>query len=332
MQNRVRTISFVLPVYNEATNVEPFHLALLEATASLVNRYALEFVFVNDGSHDDSLQRLRDLHESDHRVRVLSLSRNFGHQMAVTAGLDRAQGDAVVVMDTDLQDPPRIVLDLVRRWEDGADVVYAQRRSRQDTFFKRTSADLYYRLLAHLTAIEIPRNTGDFRLMDRRVVDELCRHREHNRYIRGLVASIGFRQEAVLFDRDARLSGRSGYPLKKMIKFATDGIVGFSSVPLQLISRLGFVMAGLATLGLLYVVGLKLFSPASTVPGWAFVTAAMFFLGGIQLLMLGVLGTYVGRIYTEVQNRPLYALDVDLQLRGGALATPGAVEHSLEAA
>lgn len=312
MSTTARTISFVLPVFDEATNLQPFHEKLLEATTALRGRYDLEFIFVNDGSRDDSLQRLRELHSSDERVRVLSLSRNFGHQMAVTAGLDHASGSAVVVMDTDLQDPPSVVLDLVDRWENGADVVYAQRRSRQDTLFKRTTADVYYRLLSRLSAFEIPRNTGDFRLMDRRVVNELRKHREHNRYIRGLVASVGFRQEAVLFDRDARLSGRSGYPLTKMVKFAVDGIVGFSTVPLQLISRLGFVMAGLATIGMLYVVGLKLLSPGSTVPGWAFVTAAMFFLGGIQLLMLGVLGTYIGRIYTEVQNRPLYALELDL--------------------
>lgn len=307
-----RKIAFVFPIYNEEGNIGPLYDTVIAVTAPLLAQYDLEFVFVNDGSKDASLDKLIELRNEDPRVTVLSLSRNFGHQMAVTAGLDHADADAVIIMDSDLQDPPRVALDLVARWEAGADVVYAQRRSRQDTIFKRATAHAFYWTLAKLASIEIPRNTGDFRLLDRRVVLELRKYREHHRFLRGLVSHLGFRQEAVLFDRDARLSGKTGYPLKKMINFALDGILGFSTVPLQLISRLGIVLSIFAFVGVLYVVGVRLFVPSSAVPGWAFVTVAMFLMGGIQLVMLGVLGSYVGRTYVETQHRPLYALGLAL--------------------
>ncbi len=307
-----RKIAFVFPIYNEEGNIGPLYDTVIDVTAPLLTEYELEFVFVNDGSADTSLEKLVALRDEDHRVTVLSLSRNFGHQMAVTAGLDHADADAVIIMDSDLQDPPRVALELVARWEAGADVVYAQRRSRQDTFFKRATAHAFYWTLAKLASIDIPRNTGDFRLLDRRVVLELRKYREHNRFLRGMVSNLGFRQEAVLFDRDARLSGTTGYPLKKMIKFAVDGILGFSTIPLQLISRMGMVLSAFAFVGVLYVVGVKLFVPQTAVSGWAFVTVAMFLMGGIQLVMLGVLGSYVGRTYVETQNRPLYALGLSL--------------------
>ena len=307
-----RKIAFVFPIYNEEGNIGPLYDALIDVTAPLLNEYELEFVFVNDGSKDASLEKLIALREEDHRATVLSLSRNFGHQMAVTAGLDHADADAVIIMDSDLQDPPRVALELVARWEAGADVVYAQRRSRKDTLFKKATAHAFYWTLQRLASIDIPRNTGDFRLLDRRVVVELRKYREHHRFLRGLVSHLGFRQEAVLFDRDARHSGTTGYPLKKMVQFALDGILGFSTVPLQLISRLGFVLSAFAFLGVLYVVGVKLFLPAQAVSGWAFVTCAMFLMGGIQLVMLGVLGNYVGRTYVESQKRPLYALGLAL--------------------
>jgi dolichol-phosphate mannosyltransferase len=305
-----RKIAYVFPIFNEEGNIDLLHRTLDEVTTPLRERYDLEFIFVNDGSRDASLDRLLELRDRDERVTVISLSRNFGHQIAVTAGLDAAHADAVIIMDSDLQDPPRVSLELIERWENGADVVYAQRRTRQDTAFKRLTANAFYRVLRKLASIDIPPNTGDFRLLDRKVVDELRRCREHHRFLRGLVSYLGFRQEAVLFDRDARHAGETSYPLRKMIKFAADGILGFSVAPLRFISRLGYLISILSFLGVAYVLGVKIFSPEDTVPGWAFVMIVMFLLGGIQMIMLGVLGSYIGRTYVESQRRPLYAVQL----------------------
>lgn len=305
-----RRIAYVLPIYNEEGNIPVLYERLNSVTASLADRYELEFIFVDDGSRDRSLELLKDLRLRDSRVSVYSLARNSGHQVAVTAGLDVADADAVIVMDTDLQDPPEVSLELIERWEQGVDVAYAQRRTRDDGVFKRSTAHGFYWLLSKLSSVEIPRDTGDFRLMDRKVVEELRRHPEKNRFIRGLVASIGFRQEAVLFDRDARHSGETGYPLSKMLKLAGDGIFGFSTAPLRFISRVGGIVAGLALVWTIYLVIARLVSPASVIEGWTYLAAGMFLLGGIQIMMLGVLGGYLGRIYVEVQNRPLYAFSL----------------------
>lgn len=320
---RRRSIGFLLPVYNEAEGIAHFHATLVATVEVLGDRYDLSFIYVNDGSSDDSLEELISLQQADERVCVIALARNFGHQKAITAAIDICDADAVVIMDTDLQDPPRVALELVERWEAGVDVVFAQRRSRNDSKFKKFTADMYYRLLAKMASIDIPRNTGDFRLMDHRVVVELRRYREQNRFMRGLVAHLGFRQEAVLFDRDARFAGTTGYPLKKMLRFAGDGIFGFSTVPLQLISRVGYGVSALSLLGALYVLGVKVFSPESAVPGWAFLALVVLLIGGIQITMLGILGAYLGRVYSEVQDRPLYSIDM-------VLGSPG-VERPLVA-
>ncbi|HMO11734.1 MAG TPA: glycosyltransferase family 2 protein [Actinotalea sp.] len=301
-------VSYVFPVYNEEGNLELLLSRVQLAVQPLIDQYDFEFVFVDDGSRDGSVATLTRLASSDPRVVVVELSRNFGHQVAVTAGLDTATGDAIVIMDSDLQDPPEVSVELIRRWEAGADVVYAQRRSRRDSVFKRVTAAAYYRLLAGVASVDIPRNTGDFRLINRAVADQLSLYREHNRFIRGLVSHVGFRQEAVQFDRNARHAGSTGYPLRAMFRFAADGVLSFSVVPLQLISRLGVGVSALSFAALLYVLGVKVFSPETSVPGWAFLGAGIFFLGGLQLLMLGVLGAYIGRIYTEVQGRPLYGV------------------------
>ncbi|MDN3309936.1 glycosyltransferase family 2 protein [Microbacterium oryzae] len=305
-----RRIAYVLPIHNEEGNIPLLHERLTAVAATLADRYDVEFVYVDDGSRDRSLELLRGLRARDPRVSVYALARNYGHQIAVTAGLDVADADAVIVMDSDLQDPPEVSLELVARWEDGVDVAYAQRRTRDDGLFKRATAHGFYWLLSHLANVDIPRDTGDFRLMDRRVVAELRKHPEHNRFIRGLVASIGFRQEAVLFDRDARHAGETGYPLRKMLKLAGDGIFGFSTAPLKLISRVGGAMAVIALLWTIYLVVARVVSPGSVIEGWTYLAAGMFLLGGIQMLMLGVLGSYLGRIYVEVQGRPLYAFAV----------------------
>jgi dolichol-phosphate mannosyltransferase len=305
-----RTVAYVLPVYDEAGSVAELH-AQLEATTAKRPDLDFEFVYVDDGSRDGSLEQLLGLRAADPRVTVVGLSRNYGHQIAVTAGLDASTtADAVVIMDTDLQDPPAVSLDLIDVWEKGADVVYAQRRTRNDPAFKRATAFGFYWLLERLASSEIPRNVGDFRLMDRRVVAEVVKFREHSRFLRGIVASVGFRQEAVLFDRDARHAGQSGYPLRKMIKFAVDGILGFSTIPLQMITRLGLAISFVSLLVAGYAFAVKVFTPENAVPGWAFLGVGMFLLGGIQLVMMGVMGSYLGRVYVEVQTRPLYSVAV----------------------
>jgi glycosyltransferase involved in cell wall biosynthesis len=306
-QGGKQLITYIFPIYNESGNID----LLYKTVRQLLDRhpnYAYELLFINDGSRDDSLSQLAALQEKDKRVTVINFARNFGHQIAVTAGLDYAQGDAVIIMDSDMQDPPRVSFELIEKWEDGYDVVYAQRRSRKDTFFKRLTADLFYRALQKLADIDIPRNTGDFRLMDRKVVHELRRFKEHNRFLRGMVSYVGFKQIAVQFDRDERHAGVTGYPLKKMLRFAADGIFSFSTAPLKFIRNFGFIVAGLAFAGIIYALILKLFFPHITVEGWTFIVISILLMGGVQLIMLGVLGSYIGRIYTEAQNRPLYMI------------------------
>ena len=321
---RRRRVAFVLPVLDEAANLEAFHAAL---KAALLERPDLEaeFVYVDDGSRDRSLELLVGLRETDDRVTVVSLSRNFGHQVAVTAGLDLCgEADAVITMDTDLQDPPRICLDLIATWEQGADVVFAQRRSRRDPAFKRATAYGFYWLLERTAEVEIPRNVGDFRLMDRRVVAEVSRYREHGRFLRGIVADVGFRQEVVLFDRDERYRGSSHYPLRAMLSLAGSGLLGFSTAPLRWISRLGFVVSIVAVLLAGYVAYIRLFVPEQAVPGWAFLGVGLFLLGALQLVMTGVVGTYLARVYVETRDRPLYS--VALTARGPRTA-PGPLDQ-----
>jgi len=316
----------VLPVFNESEGIESFHAQL---TAAVARRPELsfEFVYVDDGSTDDSMTRLLALRQGDPRVTVLGLSRNFGHQIAITAGLDAVlHHDATIIMDTDLQDPPAVSLELIEAWEKGADVVYAQRRTRKDSTSKRVTAAAYYWLLARIANIDIPRDVGDFRLLDRAVVTAVARYRERDRFMRGIVAHVGFRQEAVLFDRDARQAGVTHYGWRRMFKLAADGILGFSTAPLRLISRIGLVISLLSLSGALFVVYYRLFRPEESVPGWAFLAVGMFLLGGIQLLMLGVVGSYLGRIYVETQARPLYSLALaarDPLIEEGIEADPG---------
>lgn len=303
-----RKVTYVLPVFNEEQNIGVFHDTLARLTSTRAD-LDFEFVYVDDGSRDRSLEKLLELRGADDRVTVLSFSRNFGHQIAVTAGLDvAADADAVVVMDTDLQDPPRVSLEMISLWEEGVDVVFAQRRSRQDTAFKRATAYGFYWALDRLASVEIPRNVGDFRLMDRRVVAEVSRYREHDRFLRGIVAHVGFRQEALLYDRDPRLAGTTGYPFRKMASFAASGILGFSTAPLRWISRLGLVISAFSILLAMYVLYIRIFVPEQAVPGWAFLGVGMFLLSGLQLIMMGVIGSYLGRVYVETQDRPLYSL------------------------
>ncbi len=315
-------ISYVFPIHNEEGNIGVLYRAVQQVVRDLGHR--VEFIFVNDGSQDASLDILLAIAAHDPRVRVIDFARNYGHQIAVTAGIDAAVGDAVIIMDSDLQDPPAVSLELVREWENGWDVVYAQRRSRRDTAFKKVTASLYYRLLNGLSEIDIPRDTGDFRLIDAKVAAQLRRYGEHDRFLRGMVTEIGFRQKAVLFDRQERHAGVSGYPLRTMIRFAADGIMGFSSKPLRLISRIGTGMALLALLGIVYALVRRLVYPEAVVSGWTFTIIAVLFVGGVQTLMTGIIGSYVGRIYTEVKDRPLYGVRAEYGRPARAAAPTGA--------
>jgi polyisoprenyl-phosphate glycosyltransferase len=299
--------SIVIPVYNEAEVLPSLYDRLTRVMEGLVESY--EIIFVNDGSQDDSSLLLRDFQARDERVKFLGFSRNFGHQIAITAGLDYSSGQAAVVMDADLQDPPEVIPRLIEQWRKGYDIVFAVRAKRQgDGLFKRATATIFYRLFRRMTATEIPLDAGDFRLMSRRAVEALQSIRERNRFIRGLAGWIGFRQTSVTFVREARQAGETKYPLKKMLRFALNGLMSFSLVPLQLASYLGFLVSSIAFCYIVYAIGLKLFTDR-VVLGWTSVMVAVLFLGGVQLISLGIIGEYIGRIYEEVKQRPLYVVD-----------------------
>lgn len=297
-------LSLVIPIWNEEAVIPELYRRVVSIMEQIGERW--ELVCVNDGSSDRSLELLIALHEADPRVKVLDFSRNFGHQIAITAGADFAQGDAVIVMDADLQDPPEVVQRMVEQWRAGYEVVYARRVSRQgETRFKLVTAGLFYRLLQRITDIHIPLDTGDFRLMDRRVVLAMRRLREQHRFMRGLSSWVGFRQVGIEYERAERYAGETKYPLSKMVKLATSAITGFSYVPLQLATYFGFGLALLSLLGILVTVALRL-SGSNFFLGQATTLVSVLFLGGVQLIFLGIIGEYLGRIYDEVKNRPLY--------------------------
>jgi polyisoprenyl-phosphate glycosyltransferase len=298
--------SAIIPVYNEAEVVPALYWRLTRIMEGLGELY--EIIFVDDGSRDDSPALLRELWEKDTRVKFLSLSRNFGHQIAITAGLDHSSGQAVIVMDADLQDPPELIPQLIEQWRKGFDLVFAVRQQRRgDGLFKRATAALFYRIFRYLSATDIPMDAGDFRLMSRRAVEALKVIRERNRFIRGLAGWIGFPQTSVPFVRDVRQAGETKYSLKTMVRFAFNGIISFSLVPLQLAGYFGFVVSATSFVYLAYAVWLKLFTDR-VVLGWTSVMVAMLFLGGVQLISLGIIGEYLGRIYEEVKQRPLYII------------------------
>ncbi len=301
------TFSVVVPVYNERENLPELYRRVRAVMESLGEPW--ELVPVDDGSTDGSTEYLRELREKDpEHVRPVILARNFGHQLAVTAGLDYARGRAVILMDADLQDPPEVIPQLVEKWREGYDVVYAVRQRREgESWFKRATAALFYRFIRRITEVPIPVDTGDFRLMDRKVVDVLRRMRERHRFIRGMVAWVGFRQVGVPYVRAPRYAGETKYPLRKMVKFAWDAITGFSYAPLQLAMYLGFISAGIAIFSIPLVAAARLMGSRAFY-GQATTLIAVLFLGGVQLISLGILGEYVGRIYDEVKGRPLYVV------------------------
>ncbi len=296
-------------MYNEEQNVSPLVERIVAIVAAVPQSLTYEIVLVNDGSTDGTAAAIRKEMERRPHIVLVNLSRNFGHQLAATAGIELAAGDAVVLMDGDLQDPPELIGAFLAKWQAGYDVVYAIRRIRKgESGFKLWTARLFYRIIKRLTNVAIPVDTGDFRLMSRRVVEALRRSRERHRFLRGMVSWVGFNQIGVLYDRDERHSGSTKYPLPKMIRFAIDGITSFSEIPLRFASYLGFTVSVLAFLYALIVIVAKLFrlNPPAYTPGWASTIVAVVFLGGVQLISLGIIGEYLGRIYDQVKGRPLY--------------------------
>lgn len=301
---RPNLLSIVVPCFNEDEVIRTTHQALMDVLDRL--NLDIEIVYVDDGSSDRTADLLRQIQAKDSRVQVILLARNFGHQLAVTAGMDAARGDAVVLIDADLQDPPEVISQMVDLWIQGYDVVYGQRTGRDgETAFKLATAKWFYRVINWLSDTQIPEDTGDFRLMDRKVVDALKQMPEHDRFIRGMVSWVGFRQTAVLYHRVERLAGASKYPLGKMLRFATDGIVSFSMKPLRFATTLGVTFACFSVLGVIATLVASLFTVELSV-GWSLMFCAIMFFSSVQLLCTGTLGEYVGRIYLENKRRPLY--------------------------
>lgn len=303
-------LSIVVPCFNEEAVIEATHQRL----ARVLDGIAMpsEIIYVDDGSRDSTFDRLTAIQSADARVRVLRLSRNFGHQMASTAGLENASGDAVVLIDADLQDPPEFIPEMLTQWAGGFHVVYGQRRMRKgEGWFKASTAKVFYRLINKVSEVPIPLDTGDFRLMDRRVVDALLSMPERDRFLRGMIAWTGFRQVALPYDRDSRKAGTSKYPLRKMLHFAGDGILSFSLTPLKMATVLGFFASAIALSGIVYTLVVR-FETRAWVPGWASIFLAVLFMGGAQLICLGVIGEYLGRIYGESKRRPLFFISEKL--------------------
>ncbi len=298
------TFSIVAPIFNEVDNLPELHRRVRDVMSAMHSTW--ELVLVDDGSNDGSTERILELAKQDRHVRPVIFARNFGHQVAITAGWDYARGDAVVIIDADLQDPPEAIPDLIAKWREGYEVVYAVRAEREgETWFKKTTAALFYRIVHRITDVKIPVDTGDFRLMDRKVVDVLKTMRERHRFPRGMSAWVGFRQIGVPYKRAARHAGVTKYPFSKMLKLALNAITGFSYFPLQLATYFGFAAAGLAIIAIPVVIVMRL-AGHGTFLGQATTLIAVLFLGGVQLISLGVLGEYLGRIYDEVKGRPLY--------------------------
>ena len=298
---RLELLSVVAPVFNEEATLEPFYSRVCEALEGL----RFELVLVDDGSSDSSPEILSELASNDPRVHVVFLSRNFGHQTALTAGLDHARGDAVVMLDADLQDPPELIPRMLDHWRAGCDVVYAVRQEREgESRFKLATARWFYKLFDKLAQVDLMHNSGDFRLLDRRPLNALLSMRERSRFLRGMTVWVGYRQAAVPYDRDPRYAGETKYTLSKMMRFSLDAISSFSHRPLQLATLLGFIISTLAFIAIPVVVVLRILG--SYLPGFSSITIAVLLLGGIQLIAIGIIGEYVGRIYDEVKGRPLY--------------------------
>jgi polyisoprenyl-phosphate glycosyltransferase len=299
-------LSIIIPVYNEEGNLPKLFERLVKVAEALNVSY--EMIFVNDGSSDSSLSTLMLLAEKNPNVKYINFSRNFGHQIAVSAGIDHCNGNSIVIIDADLQDPPELIIDLYTKKQEGFEVVYARRRSRSgESALKKFTAKMFYRILAKITSVKIPVDTGDFRIMDRKIVNVLKQMPEQHKFLRAQIAWAGFKQSYVLYDRDQRNSGETGYTYRKMIRFALDGITGFSNLPLKFATIAGFIVSGITFLISLYALYAR-FVSKDFVPGWTSLILAVLFIGGVQLISIGIIGEYMSRLSTDVRKRPLYVI------------------------
>lgn len=301
-----KKLSIIVPMYYEEEVAYEFYNRLKNVVKKIDFDY--EMIFINDGSQDNTLMILKSIANEDSNVRIIDFSRNFGHQVAVTAGILNCKGDLAVVIDADLQDPPELIVDMIEEWKKGFDVVYAKRKTRKgESKFKLVTAKYFYKILSNLADIEIPRDTGDFRLIDKKVIESFKEMPERNRFIRGMISWVGFKQTFVEYNRDERFAGETKYPLKKMIKFATDGIISFSSKPLKVMSSLGILTLFVSFIILIYSIVSKLYGNTSS--GWTSIMCVLVFFSGVQLVSLGIIGEYIARIYDESKNRPLYLIN-----------------------
>jgi dolichol-phosphate mannosyltransferase len=307
-------LSVIVPVFNEEAVIQEFCLRLESVISVLIkdyglNREEIEVIFVNDGSTDHTFDLLQHFCENHSGYRMINLSRNYGHQIAITAGIENSTGEAAAIIDADLQDPPEFILNLYRKFLEGYDVVSAVRSKREgETFFKLLTAKIFYRVMKRLTKVDIPVDAGDFRIISRRVAEALSRMKEKHRFVRGMVSWVGFKQTSMEYVREKRFAGETKYPLRKMLKFALDAITSFSSIPLRLSSYLGFIAASLGFLYSLVIFYTKFFTDR-TVPGWTSIIIVVLFLGGVQLICLGMIGEYLSRLSEETKNRPLYLIE-----------------------
>lgn len=313
MKNKAyKSVSVIVPVYNEEGTIPEMAKRLCDVLDEIEE--PSEIIFINDGSRDASMELVKGLCQKNSRIKAVAFSRNFGHQIAVTAGLDHCNGDCAIIIDADLQDPPELIPEMIGKWNQGYEVVYAKRIRRQgESFLKRATASAFYRIVKKMTNIDIPVDTGDFRLIDRRVVDALKAMPERNRFVRGMVSWLGFRQTGIEYTRHERFSGSSHYPMARMLKFAITGITSLSYIPLQLATWFGFIVSGASFLYGLYALYLKYFTD-KTIQGWTSLMMVIVFLGGIQLITLGIIGEYIGRMYEEIKQRPVYVVNEKINL------------------
>lgn len=313
----MKKISVVIPMYCEEEVADICYKRVVNNLKKLSDKYSYEIIFINDGSKDSTLKILKKIASNDDNVKIISFSRNFGHQAAVTAGIRNVTGDAVIIMDADLQDPPELFEGMIEKWEEGYEVVYGKRKTREgESIFKLLTARMFYNTLNKLSEIEIPKDTGDFRLVDRKVIDVIASLPEHNKFLRGLFSWVGFNQYAYEYNRVNRIAGKTKYPFKKMFKLATDGILSFSAKPLKVVGAIGFFSVIVSIAILAYSIVSFVFKLNSLTPGWTSIMCTMTFIGGIILISLGMIGEYIARIYEESLGRPEYIIDELINFKG----------------
>lgn len=315
MSSNMKKISVVIPMYNEEEVAKTSYLRIQKVLEEL-EQYDYEMIFVNDGSKDKTLELLEEMAQKNEKVKILSFARNFGHQAAVTAGIRYVTGDAIVIIDADLQDPPELLPEMIALWEEGNEVIYGQRKSRKgESAFKLLTAKMFYNTLNALSDVEIPKDTGDFRLVDRKVIDVINSLPEHNKFLRGLFSWVGFKQKAYRYERQERQAGKTKYPFKKMWKLATDGIISFSTKPLKIVGGLGFLTIILSIGILIYSLVSYIFNLNNLAPGWTSIMVAITLFSGVQLLSIWIISEYIARIYDETRNRPEYIIDKKINMK-----------------